>query len=103
MRLKSHKGVFGVLVFGKDWVTLHTTLDVEETKKFGNMTKKILTTCTESLNQLDSENKIQFLQVRTTNFDCYIVLERDYCLVTLQRPERDSTSFFRSEPEGKTL
>jgi hypothetical protein len=44
-----------VLVFGKNWSIIHTTLDMNETQKFREITKRFLRTCNDSLSLLDSE------------------------------------------------
>lgn len=86
-RINSHKGVLGILIVNNDGIPIKTTLSPTETVQHAALVTHFAKKTKAVINQLDPDNKLTFVRVRSKKHEILIAPDVDYTLVVLQNPQ----------------
>ena len=86
-RINSHKGVLGILIVNTDGIPIKTTLEPAETVQLGALVTHFAKKTSGVIQQLDLENELTFVRVRSKKHEILIAPDDDYTLVVLQNPQ----------------
>ena len=86
-RINSHKGVLGILIVNTDGIPIKTTLEPAETVQLGALVTHFAKKTRGVIQQLDPENELTFVRVRSKKHEILIAPDDDYTLVVLQNPQ----------------
>lgn len=86
-RIKSHKGVEGILIINKlTGVIIKTTLTEEQSKTHAVFVSSLSEKCDLMIPTLDEDDELQFLRIRTRKKEIMVATEGDFLLVVIQNP-----------------
>ena len=85
-RINSHKGVIGMLIVNNDGIPIRTTLEPAETVQHAALITHFTSKAKSVIKQLDANNELTFLRLRSKNHEIMIAPDKDYVLVVLQNP-----------------
>ena len=85
-RINSHKGVMGVLVVNYDGVPIKTSMEAAETVQHAALITHFTQKAKGVIKQLDPDNEVTFLRVRSKKHEILIAPDENYVLVVLQNP-----------------
>ncbi|GAU96178.1 hypothetical protein RvY_07663 [Ramazzottius varieornatus] len=85
-RIKSHKGVLGVMVLTQDGVILRSTLDDETAASYASVVHDLVSRTRHGVRDLDPGNDLSFLRIRTKKHEIMVAPDRDYLLIVIQNP-----------------
>ncbi|KAJ2784943.1 hypothetical protein GGI15_002097 [Coemansia interrupta] len=92
-RLSSKRGVESVTVLTKDGRVIRTTAEQKEGSDGeglqGRLLSKLIRDAAEIAEQLDSQDELSFLRIRTVKRELMVALDHDYLLVVVQTPQMD--------------
>lgn len=89
-RLQSHKGVIGALIVNGDGIAIRSTFDNDITVNYAALVSGFTSKARAAVRQLDSENDVKFLRIRSKKHEIMIAPEFsksfEYYLVVVQNP-----------------
>lgn len=86
-RIKSHKGVEGILIMNKlTGVIIKTTLTEEQSKTHAAFLSSLSEKCDLMIPTLEEDDELQFLRIRTKKKEIMVATEGDFLLVVIQNP-----------------
>jgi dynein light chain roadblock-type len=87
-RIKSHKGVEGVLVVNSEGVPIRPSkgMDDEKTQKYAANISQLAAKARSVVRDLDPQNDLTFLRIRTKNHEIMVAPDKDYLLIVVQNP-----------------
>jgi len=85
-RIQSHKGVQGLIVLNKDGIAVRTTLDNSTTVQYAGLFYSLSSQARNCVRDLDPQNDLTFLRVRSKKHEIMIAPEKDYTLIVIQNP-----------------
>lgn len=85
-RIKSHRGVRGVLIMNRDGVPIRTDLSQEDTDNYAKLVSELCIKASSVIRTLDSEDETSFLRIRSKKKEIMIAPDQDYILVVVQDP-----------------
>ncbi|KAJ1881351.1 hypothetical protein H4R99_006783 [Coemansia sp. RSA 1722] len=88
-RLSAKKGVESVTVMTKDGQVIRTTATAEQAESHGKLLSKLARDAAEIVEQLDDQDELSFLRIRTTRHEVMVALDHSYLLVVVQTPQKD--------------
>ncbi|KAF9917465.1 Ddynein light chain roadblock-type 1 [Lobosporangium transversale] len=86
-RLSSKKNVEGVVVVNQLGLMIRSTLDATLAKQYASLMTELVRMAKDSVTQLDAQNELTFLRIRTKKHEIMICPERDYLMIVIQIPE----------------
>ncbi|KAJ2372707.1 hypothetical protein IW150_003989, partial [Coemansia sp. RSA 2607] len=82
-----------VTVLTKDGRVIRTTAEQKEDSDAegiqGRLLSKLIRDAAEIAEQLDSQDELSFLRIRTVKRELMVALDHDYLLVVVQTPQKD--------------
>ncbi|XP_055331873.1 dynein light chain roadblock-type 2-like [Paramacrobiotus metropolitanus] len=96
-RIKSHKGVLGVIILTKDGVVLRSTVDEETSHAYASLVQDIVGRTRLGVRDLDPANDLSFVRIRTKKHEIMIAPDKEYMLVVVQNPN------FKEGSQNETL
>ena len=88
-RISSHKGVQGIVICNNEAVPLRSTFDAQTTTKHVANLLPLAQRARSVVRDLDPQNDLTFLRVRTKKHEIMIAPERDFMLVVIQNPNNE--------------
>jgi dynein light chain roadblock-type len=88
-RIRSHKGVEGVIIMNKEGATLQSTLTEEQTSEHAAALSALTAQATSLVRGLDPEDGLTFLRIRSRNREIMIAPDKEFVLVVLQNPHHE--------------
>ncbi|KAI8319734.1 hypothetical protein GQ54DRAFT_25103 [Martensiomyces pterosporus] len=89
-RLGSKKGVESVTVLTKDGRVIRTTAtDTEKSEVHGKLLSRLARDAAEIVEELESQDELSFLRIRTKKHEIMVALDHSYLLVVVQTPQKD--------------
>eukprot|EP00049_Salpingoeca_infusionum_P017460 m.353050 g.353050 ORF g.353050 m.353050 type:complete len:98 (+) comp16673_c0_seq1:216-509(+) len=85
-RIASHKGVEGIVVVNKDGIAIRTTLDQSLTTQYASLISSLAAQASHVVRELDPQNGLTFLRVRSKKHEIMVAPENDYLLIVIQNP-----------------
>mmetsp|Transcript_45308 Transcript_45308/g.90461 ORF Transcript_45308/g.90461 Transcript_45308/m.90461 type:complete len:98 (-) Transcript_45308:309-602(-) len=88
-RINSHKGVQGIVILNNDAVPIRSTMDQEIAKKYSALLKPLSDKARSCVRDLDPQNDLTFLRIRSKKHEILVAPEKDFILVVVQNPNCD--------------
>ncbi|OEH78704.1 dynein light chain roadblock-type [Cyclospora cayetanensis] len=81
-RIKTHKGVRGVIVLGADGAVLRSTLDAQQTAAYAGAASQLSERARSLVRDLDPQNDVTFLRVRSKKHEILLAPDGEYLLLS---------------------
>ena len=85
-RLSSHKGVVGVLIINSEGIPVKSTLDNALAVQYAALISQLSQKAQMVVQDVDPQDELQFLRVRTKKYEWMIAPHADYCMIVIQNP-----------------
>ncbi|XP_053724357.1 dynein light chain roadblock-type 1-like [Synchiropus splendidus] len=85
-RLQSQKGVQGVIIVNSEGVPIKSTMDNATTVKYSGLIHQLVLKARSTVRELDSQNDLTFLRVRSKKNEIMIAPDKDYFMIVIQNP-----------------
>jgi len=91
-RIKSHKGVEGVIIVNSEGVPIRPSkgMDDELTQKYAANISQLAAKARAVVRELDPTNELTFLRLRTKKHELMVAPEKDYIMIVIQNPNEAS-------------
>jgi dynein light chain roadblock-type len=89
MRIKTHKGVKGIIISNYAGVSIKSTLSTAETSKYSSLISSLTLTAKSTIKELDSQNDLVFLRIRSRKYEIMIAPDQEYILIVIQNPDEE--------------
>ncbi|KAJ1974584.1 hypothetical protein H4R35_003540 [Dimargaris xerosporica] len=86
-RLVAKKGVKGVIVVTNEGAIIKSTIEEELSAKYAKLMARLVDTTRDTVHQLDSQNDLAFLRVRTKKHEIMLSPDPNYLLIVVQNPQ----------------
>lgn len=83
-RIQAHKGVIGIIVVNADGIPIRTTLDNSTTVQYANLLTQLTQKARSVVRDIDPQNDLTFLRVRSRKHEIMVAPEKDYLFVVVQ-------------------
>lgn len=87
-RIQSHKGVTGVIVVNQEGIPIRTTMDNSTTVQYAGLVHQLTSKARITVRDLDPQNDLQFLRIRTMKHEIMVSPDKDYLLIVVQNPSQ---------------
>ena len=84
-RIKSHKGVEGVLVLNRDGAIIQSTLSEEQSLEHAALLSQLSQKASIVVQTLDPEDELTFLRIRSQNREVMVAPDNEFLLVVIQK------------------
>jgi len=92
-RIRSHKGVEGVLIMTKEGSIIQSSLATEEsTKSHASLLSQLTSKASSIVQTLDMNDELTFLRIRSQKKEILISPDKDFFMVVIQNPNTASSS-----------
>ncbi|CEM25122.1 unnamed protein product [Vitrella brassicaformis CCMP3155] len=88
-RIKQHRGVSGIVIVNSEGVPIRSTLDSKMTLQYSALISQLATKARSVVRDLDPQNDLTFLRVRSRKHEIMVAPDRDYILIVIQDPNVD--------------
>ena len=88
-RIKTHKGVVGVVIVNSDGIPIRSTLDQKTTLQYSAIISQLTGKARSAIRDLDPQNDLTFLRIRSQKHEILISPDKDYTLVVIQDPSAE--------------
>jgi len=88
-RINSHKGVKGIVICDEAGTPIRTTLNQEETAMYATHLGSFGTKARSAVRDLDPQNDLTFLRIRTKKHEMMVAPEKDFLLIVVQDPNSE--------------
>ncbi|KMZ87727.1 hypothetical protein PVMG_02480 [Plasmodium vivax Mauritania I] len=88
-RIKNHKGVVGILVVNSEGLVIKSTFDQQQSDLHASLLTQLSNKARDVIRELDPQNDINFLRLRSKKHEIMIAPDKDYTLVVVQDPYAD--------------
>ncbi|XP_061865390.1 dynein light chain roadblock-type 1-like [Colius striatus] len=87
-RIQSHQGVEGLIVVNSEGTPIRSTMDNSTTIQYAGLMGSIVTQARSAVRDIDPQNDLTFLRIRSKKNEVMLGTENDYLLIVIQnRPE----------------
>lgn len=86
-RIKTHKGIKGILIVNTEGVPVRSTMNPEETLKYSGLISNLTNKASSVIKELDKTNELMFLRVRSKLHEVMVAPDREFMLVVIQNPD----------------
>ncbi|KAL5022434.1 hypothetical protein ScPMuIL_001589 [Solemya velum] len=86
-RIQSHKGVQGIVVVNQEGIPIRSTLDNSTTVQYAGLMHQLSNKARSVVRDIDPQNDLTFLRVRTKKHEIMIAPDSDYLLIVIQHPD----------------
>jgi dynein light chain roadblock-type len=92
-RISMHKGVKGIIIVNYDGISIRSTFkSAEETHRYASLISNLTLKARSTIRELDQDNDLMFLRIRSKKHEIMVAPDRDYMLVVIQNPDDEKTS-----------
>ena len=88
-RINSHKGIQGIVIMNTEAIPIRSTLDTALATKYCGLLKPLCEKSRSAVRDLDPQNDLTFLRIRTKKHEIMIAPEKEFTLVVVQNPNSD--------------
>mmetsp|Transcript_16032 Transcript_16032/g.22837 ORF Transcript_16032/g.22837 Transcript_16032/m.22837 type:complete len:112 (+) Transcript_16032:162-497(+) len=89
-RIKSHKGVEGILVMTNQGEIIQSTLTDDQATSYGSILTNLIRNASNLVKAVDPGEDLTFVTVRSKNKDIMVANDKDFMLVVIQDPSSNS-------------
>jgi dynein light chain roadblock-type len=83
-RLQNHKGVIGVIIVNHEGIPIRSTMDNSTTVQYSGIINQLTSKARSSVRDIDPQNDLTFLRIRTKKHEIMIAPEKEYSLTVVQ-------------------
>lgn len=88
-RIDTHPGVLGSIITNSEGVVIHSTMDNSTTQQYLANCSGLAQMARCAIRDLDPQNDLKFLRVRSRKCEIMIAPESEYSLIVIQAHEGD--------------
>ncbi|CAE8642364.1 unnamed protein product [Polarella glacialis] len=88
-RIKTHKGVSGIIIVNSEGVPIRSSLDSRQTLQYSALISQLAAKARSVVRDLDPQNDLTFLRIRSKKHEIMVAPDRDYILIVIQDPNAD--------------
>mmetsp|Transcript_45881 Transcript_45881/g.52928 ORF Transcript_45881/g.52928 Transcript_45881/m.52928 type:complete len:99 (-) Transcript_45881:1327-1623(-) len=88
-RIKTHKGVKGIIVVDSEGMPIRSTLNPTETQKYAAALSELTLKARNTVRDLDTTNELTFLRIRSKKHEIMVAPDKGYILIVIQVPNDD--------------
>ncbi|XP_029906485.1 dynein light chain roadblock-type 1 [Myripristis murdjan] len=85
-RIQSQKGVQGIIIVNSEGIPIKTTMDNSSTVQYVGLIHQLVMKARSTLRDLDPQNDLTFLRIRSKKNEIMIAPDKDYFLIVIQNP-----------------
>ncbi|KAM4741479.1 dynein light chain roadblock-type 1 [Anableps anableps] len=85
-RIHSQKGVQGIIIANSEGIPIKSTLDNQSTVQYSALIQQLVLKARSTLRDIDPQNDLTFLRVRSKKNEIMIAPDKDYFLIVIQNP-----------------
>uniref|UniRef100_A0A672G5D1 Dynein light chain roadblock n=1 Tax=Salarias fasciatus TaxID=181472 RepID=A0A672G5D1_SALFA len=85
-RIQSQKGVQGIIIVNSEGIPIKSTMDNSSTAQYAGLIHQLVMTARSTVRDMDPQNDLTFLRVRSKKNEIMIAPEKDYFLIVIQNP-----------------
>lgn len=85
-RIQSQKGVQGIIIVNSEGIPVKSTLDNQSTAQYSALIHQLVVKARSTLRDIDPQNDLTFLRVRSKKNEIMIAPDKDYFLIVIQNP-----------------
>merc|ERR1712228_23810 len=89
-RISSHKGVQGIVIVNAEGIPIRSTMENQITTQYAANLSSLAGKARSVVRDLDPQNDLTFLRVRTKKHEMMIAPEKDFLLIVVQNPNSES-------------
>ncbi|CAF0826177.1 unnamed protein product [Didymodactylos carnosus] len=87
-RIQTHKGVQGFIIVSTEGGFVRSTIDNSTTMSLSGLVKPLADKARSAIRDLDPQNDLTFLRIRTKKQEILVAPDKDYLTVVLQATEQ---------------
>mmetsp|Transcript_7449 Transcript_7449/g.18007 ORF Transcript_7449/g.18007 Transcript_7449/m.18007 type:complete len:101 (+) Transcript_7449:231-533(+) len=88
-RIKTHKGVSGIVIVNAEGVPIRSTLDLKFTLQYSSLISQLTAKARSVVRDLDPTNDLTFLRIRSRKHEIMVAPDKEYLLIVVQDPNAD--------------
>ena len=88
-RINSHKGIQGIVIMNNDAIPIRSTLENKTAQHYCALLKPLTEKARSAIRDLDPQNDLTFLRIRTKKHEIMVAPEKDFTLVVVQNPNAE--------------
>lgn len=85
-RIRSHKGVEGVMIMTQEGAIIQSTLTEEQSITHAALLSQLTDKASSLVNILDEKDELSFLRIRSKNKEIMVAPDKEFLLVVIQNP-----------------
>ncbi|XP_018089879.1 dynein light chain roadblock-type 1 L homeolog isoform X1 [Xenopus laevis] len=85
-RIQGQKGVQGIIIVNSEGIPIKSTMDNQTTVQYAGLMHQLVLKARCSVRDIDAQNDLTFLRIRSKKNEIMIAPEKDYFLVVIQQP-----------------
>ncbi|XP_072308156.1 dynein light chain roadblock-type 1 [Eucyclogobius newberryi] len=85
-RIQSQKGVQGIVIANSEGIPIKSTLDNSTSVQYAGLIQQLLLKARSIVRDIDPQNDLTFLRVRSKKNEIMIAPDKDYFLIVIQNP-----------------
>ena len=89
MRIKTHKGVKGIIIANYAGISVKSTMNAADTAKFAGLISSLTLTARSTVKELESQNELVMLRVRSKKYEIMVAPDQEYILIVIQNPDEE--------------
>merc|ERR1712060_311554 len=89
-RISSHKGVQGIVIVNNEGIPIRSTMDASITTQYSANLSQLSLKARSVVRDLDPQNDLTFLRVRTKKHEIMIAPEKEFLLIVVQNPNTEA-------------
>ena len=91
-RIKTHKGVSGIVIVNSEGVPIRSTLDSKMTLQYSALISQLAAKARSVVRDLDPQNDLTFLRIRSKKHEIMVAPDKEYILIVIQDPNVDQSA-----------
>jgi len=88
-RISSHKGVQGIVIVNSEGIPIRSTMENSTTTQYAANLSQLAAKSRSVVRDLDPQNDLTFLRIRTKKHEMMIAPDKDFMLVVVQNPNSE--------------
>ncbi|XP_068118496.1 dynein light chain roadblock-type 1 [Hyperolius riggenbachi] len=85
-RIQGQKGVQGIIIVNSEGIPIKSTMDNATTAQYASHMHQLVMRARSSVRDIDPQNDLTFLRVRSKKNEIMVAPDKDYMLVVIQQP-----------------
>uniref|UniRef100_A0A7S2EHJ0 Dynein light chain roadblock n=1 Tax=Trieres chinensis TaxID=1514140 RepID=A0A7S2EHJ0_TRICV len=85
-RIRSHRGVEGIIIMSSEGAIIQSTLSEEQTTAHAALLSQLAAKAANLVETLDAGDELTFLRIKSKNREIMVSPDKEYLLVVIQNP-----------------